>query len=55
MADVNNIKEIEELFEFQDFNKKMKLNANTEEQVKRVEKIGKRIERKMKELYVPCK
>lgn len=55
MADVNNIKEIEDLFIFQDINKRTKLNAITEEQLKQVERIEKEIENKMKELYVPCK
>lgn len=55
MADVNNIKEIDDLFIFQDINKRTKLNAITEEQLKQVERIEKEIENKMKELYVPCK
>lgn len=55
MADVNNIKEIEDLFIFQDINKRTKLNAIIEEQLKQVERIEKEIENKMKELYVPCK
>lgn len=55
MADVNNIKEIEDLFIFQDINKRTKLNAITEEQLQQVEEIEKEIENKMKELYVPCK
>lgn len=55
MADVNNIKEIEDLFIFQDINKRTKLNAITEEQLKQVEEVEKEIEDKLKELYVPCK
>lgn len=49
------VKEIENLFNYQDINKRTKLNATTEEQLKQVEKIEKEIEDKMKELYVPCK
>lgn len=55
MADVNNIKEIEDLFIFQDINKNAKLKATTEEQLKQIERIDKIIQDKMKELYVPCK
>ena len=55
MADFNNIKEIDDLFIFQDINKRTKLNATTEEQLKQVEEVEKEIESKMKKLYVPCK
>ena len=46
--------EIESLFIVQDINKKLKLSVTTEDQLKEVEKIEKKIENKLKELYVPC-
>lgn len=46
--------EIEDLFLYQDINKRTKLSATTEEQLRQVEKIEKEIEDKLKELYVPC-
>ena len=50
----SNLKEIENLFIFQDINKRAKLAAETEEQLEQVEKIEKQIEDKFKELHVPC-
>ena len=48
------LKEIENLFLFQDLNKRVKLHAVTEEQIQQIERIEKQIEDKMKEMYVPC-
>ena len=50
----DNYKEIEDLFIYQDINKRTKLNAVTKEQLSQVDKIEKEIENKMKELYIPC-
>ena len=47
-------KEIEELFILEDINKRTKLHATTDDQIKQVEKIEKQNENKLKELYVPC-
>lgn len=55
MENEDNTKEIEDLFIYQDINKRTKLNATTEEQLSQVEKIEKEIESKLKKLYVPCK
>ena len=44
---------IEDLFIFQDFNKNLRLNATTEEQIKETERIDAKIMQKLKELYVP--
>lgn len=54
MAEVNGTKEVEAWFTLQDINKAVKLSVTTEEQLKEVEKIEKRIDDKLKELYVPC-
>lgn len=45
---------IENLFIYQDINKRTKLKATTEEQLRQVERIEKEIEKKLKELYIPC-
>jgi len=48
-------KEIEDLFIFQDKNKLMRLKATTEAQIKQTDCIEKNIQKKLKELYIPCK
>lgn len=54
MADVKEMTEIERLFVCQDINKRTKLNATTEEQLRQVEQIEEHIKNKMNELYIPC-
>lgn len=54
MTDARYIQEIEDLFIYQDINKRTKLNAVTEEQLSQIERIEQEIENKLKELYIPC-
>lgn len=49
---MNNWDDVEKLFEFQDYNKKMKLEATSDEQLKQIKENEEEIDKQLKSLYV---